>query len=275
MWHGLRLPTENEEHNLGAMLVTLGPPNQDKQPLPIKSLGDGLQRIALIWRSLLKVGLTPHTDQAGTVSPHWFTLTKCLMVTEYFELKARGGVVSSVQDYLLKEHQFRVKVVTELNRPTKPTLTQAVDTVLYQVGDLWTQLYKSPEGVGSEYPLMVNPLLVDPSALKRGAHQLGGPHGAEPSSKRGRLDVSLFPGVHRASSRAETAGKTVPLKKGNSAFRGKISLTDGSECGVCPEHASGRGCSKWPCTHAHCCDIVANGQPCHGTHSRKNCPHNK
>ena len=228
---------------------------------PVTTMLDALVRIHLLLLSFVRASfLKPWVNALGK-SESWFTLDDMHLHYSYLWQKATEKKITSVEDFMKRELELRVIALGHQMGPEKLSLAKALNKARQECGDLWMN-FQTPLTEGTS-PLAANPMKRDLDDQQSGANK--------------KLKTT---GVQRASNSQETYGngEAAPLKNGNRAGPGRVTLPDGSPATLCSRFRDGRGCSQWPCGGIHACDILIkkeNYRPCLGKHSRANCPHNK
>ena len=255
---------------------TLGPMtfSQNKRELEnveVKSLIDALIRVELLFLAYCVIGCEAHSD-----GEPWFSFPEHLEHLDYLRYRALGGNLTGTQVFMQKELLLRAQALSYVKDRSKGlSLGKALAKARLECGDLWNGLYKESQGIQAASPLYVDPLTAQAIGAPLRSGQLAIQDIATPG-KQPRCNS--FPGAHRPSQKDEQTkdGRPAPLKAGLTACTDQVALDPGGFCNICKAFASGKGCSKWPCGGAHCCDIkLKNGTRCLGDHSRVNCPHNR
>ena len=227
---------------------------------PVTTMLDALVRIHLLLLSFVRVSFLKTWTNGLNKTETWFTLDDMQIHYSYLWQRATEGNLS-VGNFLAREAQLRVIALGHQMGSEKLSLAKALAKARKECGDLWGGF--SATLVAGMSPIGTNP-------MKRALEdQQSGPNKAGKTS-----------GVQRASNASEITsdGKPAPLRKGNKASQGRVTLPDGSSGTLCGAFRDGRGCTRWPCGGVHACDLLIkskNFQPCLGEHSRANCPHNK
>ena len=240
---------------------TLNKKNRASYDEPVISMIDALMRVHLLLLSFVRVSFIKTWTNALGKTELWFTLDDMHVHFSYLWQKATEKKITSVEDFMKRELELRVTALGHMMGPEKLSLAKALNKARQECGDLWMN-FQTPLTDGTS-PLAANPMKRDLDDQQSGANK--------------KLKTT---GVQRASNSQETYGngEAAPLKNGNRAGPGRVTLPDGSPATLCSRFRDGRGCSQWPCGGIHACDILIkkeNYRPCLGKHSRANCPHNK
>ena len=240
---------------------TLNKKNRASYDEPVISMIDALMRVHLLLLSFVRVSFIKTWTNALGKTELWFTLDDMHVHFSYLWQKATEKKITSVEDFMKRELELRVTAMGHMMGPEKLSLAKALNKARQECGDLWMN-FQTPLTDGTS-PLGGNPMKRELDDQQSGANK-------KPKTT----------GVQRASNSQETYGngEAAPLKNGNRAGPGRVTLPDGSPATLCSRFRDGRGCSQWPCGGIHACDILIkkeNYRPCLGKHSRANCPHNK
>ena len=257
----LRPEAKTTQETLGGFTISVQKPEVYEDA--VSSMIDALARCWLLLHSFVRVSLMkPYKNLSGKTET-WFTLSDAHNHYGWLWTKATSHRITSVEDFLAKEQEMRVRALGDMMDGERLSLSKALLKARSEAGETWQgfSIYSEP----GTSPLGVNP-------LKRQGQALSG--AAAKASKFSDI------GVQRASNRKERTpdGKPANLKKGNQASSGAIALEDGRRGTLCTDFRTGVGCDQWPCGGIHACDVLVGAQalkPCLGPHSRYNCPHNK
>ena len=256
---------------------TLGPlqviqNKKELESIEVKSLIDALIRLELLFLAYCIIGTEAHSD-----GEPWFSFPDHLTHLDYLRYRALGGNLTSTQVFMQKELLLRAQALSYVKDRSKSlSLAKALEKARLECGDLWNGLYKDSVGHSASSPLYVDPLTAAAVATPLRQGQLTTPDGPAGSGREPRCNS--FPGAHRASIKSEMTsdGAAHKVKNGLRSNMDPISLPGGGTCNICKAFASGKGCTKWPCGGAHCCDLqLKDGKRCLGDHSRLTCPYNK